>query len=138
MADSIEVLSSLVKALEAGGYNATPSTLVNGSALMVEDLSPVMYNVTFDDRHIKLQKMLKVETVKSTLAQFDRQLSYGIFGGSATIEGNVGQEENDSYVRIVVPMCFYSSVRRVTIVANMVGTVDGQKAEERYAASAAK
>jgi hypothetical protein len=138
MADSIEVLSSLVKALEAGGYNASPSTLVNGSALMVEDLSPVMYNVTFDDRHIKLQKMLKVETVKSTLAQFDRQLSYGIFGGSATIEGNVGQEENDSYVRIVVPMCFYSSVRRVTIVANMVGTVDGQKAEERYAASAAK
>jgi hypothetical protein len=138
MADSIEVLSSLVKALEAGGYNASPSTLVNGSALMVEDLSPVMYNVTFDDRHIKLQKMLKVETVKSTLAQFDRQLSYGIFGGSAQIEGNVGQEENDSYVRIVVPMCFYSSVRRVTIVANMVGTVDGQKAEERYAASAAK
>ncbi len=138
MADSIEVLASLVKALEAGGYNATPSTLVNGSALMVEDLSPVMYNVTFDDRHIKLQKMLKVETVKSTLAQFDRQLSYGIFGGSATIEGQVGQEENDDYVRIVVPMCFYSSVRRVTIVANMVGTVDGQKAEERYAASAAK
>ena len=138
MADSIEVLSSLVKALEAGGYNASPSTLVNGSALMVEDLSPVMYNVTYDDRHIKLQKMLKVETVKSTLAQFDRQLAYGVFGGSAQIEGNVGQEENDSYVRIVVPMCFYSSVRRVTIVANMVGTVDGQKAEERYAASAAK
>jgi hypothetical protein len=138
MADSIEVLQSLVKALEAGGYNAVPSTLVNGSALMIEDLSPVMYNVTFDDRHIKLQKMLKVETVKSTLAQFDRQLSYGVFGGSAQIEGNIGQEENDTYVRIVVPMCFYSSVRRVTIVANLVGTVDGQKAEERYAASAAK
>jgi hypothetical protein len=137
MAD-LSSLQSLVKALEAGGYNAAPSTLVQGSALMVEDLSPVMNLVTFDDSHLKLQKILKVDTVKSTLAQFDRQLSYGIFGGSAQIEGNVGQEETSDYVRIVVPMCYYSHVRRVTIVANMVATVDGQKAEERAAADAAK
>lgn len=137
MAD-LNSLTSLVKALEAGGYNAAPSTLVQGSALMVEDLSPVMNLVTFDDSHLKLQKILKVDTVKSTLAQFDRQLSYGIFGGSAQIEGNVGQEETSDYVRIVVPMCYYSHIRRVTIVANMVATVDGQKAEERAAADAAK
>lgn len=135
---NLENLASLVKALEAGGYNAAPSTLVQGSALQVEDLSPVMQNVTFDDSHIKLQKMLKVETVKSTLAQFDRQLSYGIFGGSAQIEGAVGQEETSDFVRIVVPMAFYSHTRRVTLVANMVETVDGKKAEERAAADAAK
>jgi hypothetical protein len=135
---NLENLASLVKALEAGGYNAAPSTLVQGSALQVEDLSPVMQNVTFDDSHIKLQKMLKVDTVKSTLAQFDRQLSYGIFGGSAQIEGAVGQEETSDFVRIVVPMAFYSHTRRVTLVANMVETVDGKKAEERAAADAAK
>jgi hypothetical protein len=136
--NTLENLASLVKALEAGGYNAAPSTLVQGSALQVEDLSPVMHNVTFDDSHIKLQKMLKVETVKSTLAQFDRQLSYGIFGGSAQIEGAVGQEETSDFVRIVVPMAFYSHTRRVTLVANMIETVDGKKAEERAAADAAK
>lgn len=136
--NTLENLSSLVKALEAGGYNAAPSTLVQGSALQVEDLSPVMHNVTFDDSHIKLQKLLKVDTVKSTLAQFDRQLSYGIFGGSAQIEGAVGQEETSDFVRIVVPMAFYSHTRRVTLVANMVETVDGRKAEERAAADAAK
>jgi hypothetical protein len=135
---TLENLSSLVKALEAGGYNAAPSTLVQGSALQVEDLSPVMHNVTFDDSHIKLQKLLKVDTVKSTLAQFDRQLSYGIFGGSAQIEGAVGQEETSDFVRIVVPMAYYSHTRRVTLVANMVETVDGRKAEERAAADAAK
>lgn len=135
---NLENLSALVKALEAGGYNAAPSTLVQGSALQVEDLSPVMHNVTFDDSHIKLQKMLKVDSVKSTLAQFDRQLSYGIFGGSAQIEGAVGQEETSDFVRIVVPMAFYSHTRRVTLVANMVETVDGRKAEERAAADAAK
>jgi hypothetical protein len=138
MATTLEQLQSLAKALEAGGYNAAPGTLVQGAALQIEDLSPVMNNVTFDESHIKLQKMLKVTPCKSTLAQFDRQLSYGILGGSAQIEGAVGQEETSDFVRIVVPMAYYSHVRRVTIVANMVATVDGKKAEERAASDAAK
>ena len=134
----IDNLQSLVKALEAGGYNAAPSTLVQGSALQIEDLSPVMQNVTYGEEHLKLQKVLKVETCKSTLAQFDRQLSYGNFGGSAQLEGAVGQEETSDFVRVVVPMAFYSHIRRVTVVANLVATVDGMKAEERAAADAAK
>jgi len=97
-----------------------------------------MQVVTFDESHIKLQKMVKVESCKSTLAQFDRQLSYGIFGGSAQLEGAIGQEETSDFVRVTVPMAFYSHTRRVTIVANMVATVDGVKAEERAAADAAK
>jgi len=132
-----EVTQALLKALEAGSYNAAPQTLVQGSSLQIEDLSGVMQLVTFDDSHIKLQKMLKVESCKSTLAQFDRQLSYGIFGGSAQQEGAVGQEEDSQFVRIVVPMAFYSHVRRVTVVANMVQTVDGVKAEDRAARDAA-
>jgi hypothetical protein len=134
----LESIQSLVKALEAGSYNAAPSTLVQGAALQVEDLSPVMHNVTFDDQHIKLQKMLKVESAKTTLVQFNRQLSYGIFGGSAQLEGHVGQEETSDFVRITVPMCYYSHIRRVTVVANMVETLDGTKADERAAADAAK
>jgi hypothetical protein len=138
MSDVISEIQNLVKALEAGGYNAAPSTLTQGAALQTEDLSNVMQVVTFDESHIKLQKMVKVESCKSTLAQFDRQLSYGIFGGSAQIEGQVGQEETSDFVRVTVPMAFYSHTRRVTIVANMVATVDGVKAEERAAADAAK
>ena len=138
MSDLIAELQSLTKALEAGNYNAAPSTLVQGAALQTEDLSNVMQVVTFDESHIKLQKMVKVESCKSTLAQFDRQLSYGIFGGSAQLEGAIGQEESADYVRVTVPMAFYSHTRRVTIVANMVSTVDGVKAEEREAANAAK
>jgi hypothetical protein len=138
MSSDLANIQSLVKALEAGQYNAAPSTLVQGSALQIEDLSPVMQNVTFDNTHIKLQKMLNVESCKSTLAQFDRQLSYGIFGGSAQLEGFVGQEETSDFVRIVVPMAYYSHTRRVTLVANLVATVDGKKAEERAAEDAAK
>jgi hypothetical protein len=138
MNNAIEAIQSLTKALEAGGYNVAPGNLVQGAALQVEDLSSVMEVVTFDDSHLKLAKMIKVESCKSTLAQFDRQLSYGIFGGSAQLEGAVGQEETSDYVRITVPMCFYSHTRRVTLAATLVETVDGKKADERAAADAAK
>ena len=134
----LETLQQLTKALEAGGYNAAPSSLVGGSSLMVEELSNVMHNVTFDDRHLKLQKLLSIDSTKSTLAQFNRQLSYGQFGGSAQLEGFVGQQEDSDYVRVVVPMAYYTHVRRVTLVANMVTTMDGKKAEERAAGDAAK
>jgi hypothetical protein len=138
MSQAIETISSLIKALEAGSYDAQPSKLVQGAALMVEDLSSTVEVTTFDDSHIKLQKAFKVESCKSTLAQFDRQLSYGIFGGSAQLEGHVGQEETSDYVRITYPMCFYSHTRRVTLPSMLVATVDGKKSDERAAADAAK
>jgi hypothetical protein len=133
----IEQIGGLVKALEAGNYDAAPSRLQQGAALQVEDLSDVMHNVTFDQDKIKLQKMLKVESCKSQLAQFNRQLSYGIMGGAAAMEGGIGQEETSDYVRVTVPMAYYSELRRVTLQANLVETVDGVKAEERAASDAA-
>lgn len=133
----IEQLQSLMKALEAGSYNAAPGQLAQGAALMVEDLSPVMQNVTFEDSHIKLQKMLNSKSVKSQLHQFNRQLDYGIFGGSAQYEGGIGEEDTSNYVRAVVPMAYYSTVRRVSVAANLVGTFDGQKAEDRASSDAA-
>lgn len=128
---------ALMKALEAGNQNAAPSTLVQGPALQVENLDSVMRVVTFDEKDIKMQKGMEVESCKSTLAQFDRELSYGIFGGSAQIEGAVGQEDDGEIARIVVPMAYYSTVKRFTDAANMVTTVDGVKAEERQAKRAA-
>jgi len=137
MSKEVEEFITLAKAMEAGGYDAAPSTLTQGSALQIEDLSPVMNNVTFENNHIKLQKMMSTESCKSTLAQFDRQLSYGGFGGSAQLEGNIGQEETSDFVRITVPMAFYSHTRRVTLASTMVATVDGKKSDERAASDAA-
>lgn len=133
----IEQIEALRKALEAGGYNVAPSSLNQGSALQMEDLSPVMNVATYEDKHIKLQKVLKVSPAKGTLVQFNRQLDYGIFGGSAVLEGAVGQESTSSYVRSVVPMAYYAEVRRVTIQSQMVQTFDGVKSEDRAEADAA-
>lgn len=137
MSNTVEQLQQLVKALEVGSYNATPDSLSQGAALQVEDLSPVMQNVTFDDSHIKLQKMLQIKDAKSQLIQFNRQLDYGIFGGSAQYEGGIGEEDTSNYVRSVVPMAYYSTTRRVSVAANMIGAFDGVKAEDRAASDAA-
>lgn len=134
----LQKLEELTKALELGSYNAAPGSLVQGSALQVEDCSPVMHNVTFQDSHLKLQRELKVSKVKGQLVQFMRQLSYGTFGGSAQAEGQVGQEETSDYVRAAVPMAYYSHIRRVTVAANFAETQDGVKAEDREAMAATK
>ena len=132
-----EKVEQLSKALEAGSYNAAPGSLTQGSSLQMEDLSEIMNVATFDDSKIKLQKSLKIKKAKGTLIQFNRQLDYGVFGGSATLEGGVGQEETDTYVRAVVPMAYYVHVRRVTVQAEMIEAFDGVKAEDRVEASAA-
>jgi hypothetical protein len=132
-----EQINDLMKALEAGSYNAAPSTLNQGAALQIEDLSPVMELVTFEDKHIKLQKMLSSKDAKSTLVQYNRQLDYGIFGGSAQYEGGIGEEDTSNVVRAIVPMSYYSTTRRVSVAANMIGAFDGVKAEDRAANDAA-
>lgn len=134
---SIDTIASLVKALEAGSYDVAPSKLLQGPALQIEDLSSAIEITTYQDKHIKLQNAIRVESCKSTLAQFDRQLSYGNFGGSAQLEGNVGREETSDYVRVTYPMCYYSKTRRVTLPSMLVQTVDGQKSDERAAKDAA-
>ena len=78
MNDLLKSLEGLVKTLEAGNYNVAPGQLVQGSALQIENLEAVMHNVTFEDSHIKLQKLFTVKKAKSLLVQYNRQLSYGL------------------------------------------------------------
>lgn len=134
----MEQFQALIKALEAGSYNAAPGTLVNGSATQHEDLSPVMHNVCMKEDAIKMQKSLQIKEVKSNLAQFNRQLSYGALGGSAQFEGAIGQDNTPDVVRAIVPMAYYSKTTRVTTVADMISRFDGKKAEDFAAESVAK
>ena len=131
-------IEELFKALELGGYNAQPSSLVQGGSLQVEDVSPVMKVVTFGDKDIKIQKEVPSKKAKGQLIQFNRQLSYGNLGSSAQLEGQVGAEETSDFIRAVVPMCYYSHVRRVSHAANLAETQDGVKAEDREAQAGAK
>jgi hypothetical protein len=131
-------ISDLLKTMEAGNYDAKPSSMVAGAAVQREDLSPKMENVCYNDKSIVLQKMLSVESSKSNTYQFVRQLSYGDLGGTAVMEGHIGPENTGQYARIVVPMGYYVDTRRVTEQALLVDTFDGKKNDEREAENAAK
>lgn len=133
----IEKLEELRKAFEAGNVNAIPTSRVQGSALQAEDISPIMVNVTYNDKTLKLQKKLSVKPAKGTFIQFLRRLAYGTWGGSAQLEGAVGAEQTGDYVRAGVPMAYYSEVRRVTHVASLVKTVTGEDPKELEAEAAA-
>jgi hypothetical protein len=135
---STEIIQELKKAIEAGSYNAAPSSLTQGSSLQKEDLSPVMNVTTAKEKAIKLQKMLSVVPHKSTFVQFNRQLDYGALGGSATLEGGIGIDKTSSYVRAGVPMAFYAHTRRVTEAAMQVQSFDGVNAQKRADEDAAK
>jgi hypothetical protein len=135
--DLLSKIEELKKAIEAGGYNTAPGQLTQGGSLQHEDLSTTMNVTTFEDRHIKLQKLFKVVPAKGTLVQYNRQLDRGPFGGSAVLEGAVGAEHTTTYVREVTPMCYYAEVRRVTEQANLIESFDGVKAEDRVEIDAA-
>lgn len=131
-------IADLVKASEAGNYDARPGTLVQGPALGKEDLSPKMESVCFKDKSIVLQELLDTESAKSNTWQFVRQLSYGDFEGSAQLEGHVGPENTSDFARVAVPMSYYVDHRRVTEVSMITDTFDGKKSDDRAAEDAAK
>lgn len=137
MATIIEKLNDISKALEAGIAVGPPGTLTQGAALQKEDLSPVMNVVTFQDKHLKLSKLIPVEKASGTMVQYDRMLDYGIFGGSATLEVSAGQENTGTYVRAFVPMAFYADRRVVSFASQAVQTFDGKKNLERETSNAA-
>lgn len=128
-------IQELMKALQAGSYNVAPDSLRQGPALLVEDVSPLYHNQTYEDRHIFLQKELTVKKVKSVTVQFNRKLAHGRFGGSARAEGAIGRERTSNWTRVAVPMCYYSEIRRVTVPATFVETQGGDKIEDLEAES---
>lgn len=137
---SMELLTKieeLKKALELGSYNTAPNSLTQGASLQSEDLSKKMHVLTYGDKDIKIQKEVKVEKAKGQLIQFNRQLSYGVFGGTATTEGLVGQEDTLDVIRVAVPMAYYSTMTRVTYAANVAQAFDGVSAEDRAGQAAA-
>lgn len=129
-----EAIQGLAKALEAGNPNVAPSLRSQGNALQdIESDPDAMVAITLEEDALKLQKLLKVDPVKSTLVQFRRQLSPGRMGGSAQMEGAIGRRQDSEYTMAVVPMAYYSAIREVTVAAMKVAAFDGLSAEDRYA-----
>lgn len=134
--ETVKLLQDLHKAMSVETYDVAPSALRQADALMIEDVSGLYHTTTYEDKHIFLQRDLKVEKVKSITVQFVRKLSHGRFGGSARAGGAIGRERTSDWARVAVPMCYYSEIRRVTLPATFVATQGGDKIEDTEADSA--
>lgn len=75
--DIQSTLTSLMKALEAGSYNAAPGNLVGGAKLEVEplDLSGLNW-VQFDEKHIMLHNNLNCNHERRTYNGFTEKYDY--------------------------------------------------------------
>jgi len=128
----------LEKGLEAGYRVGSPGTWTQGAALQVEDLSPVMYNATYQEKHLFLTKELAEKKAKSLTVEYDRQLSYGILGSSATLEVSAGQDNTLDVVRDYMPVKFYTTNSKTSVALVRTESFDGMDNEARNADSCAK
>lgn len=133
----MDKLTDIAKALEAGYALGPVGGRVQGAALQIQDMSPVMNNLTFGDDHIKLQKWLPTVKAKAMVYEYQRQLSYGQLDGMATLEISAGQQDQGQYVKAFAAMAFYHTQAVVSVAATMVKTFDGVNNEEREAKNAA-
>jgi len=130
--------TQLEKGLEAGYRVGSPGTWTQGAALQVEDLSPVMYNATYQEKQLFLTKELVERKAKSLTVEYDRQLSYGVMGSSATLEVSAGQDNTLDVVRDFMPVKFYTTNSRTSVALVRTESFDGMDNEARQADSCAK
>lgn len=130
--------SRLEKGLEAGYRVGNPGGFTQGAALQIEDLSPVMYTATYQDKHLFLTKQLTEKKAKSMTVEYNRQLSYGTLGSSATLEVSAGQDNTPDFHRAFMPIKFYTTNSRTSVALTKVESFDGMDNEARNAESCAK
>ena len=76
---SQEQLDALLKSLSTGtdAYDAAPSTLTGGTALMVESLDASLKSVTFSMKNLKLWPRIPKDRAYNTVEEYNRITSYG-------------------------------------------------------------
>lgn len=133
-------IESLVKALEAGSTNGTPSSLTNGSALQRIPMPATLQKVYADESlTLKLSNLIPAKPHKATDYYYDRMLSPGQLGFAAQLEETaIGAQQDLQVVRAAVPLVLYVDLRFTTTIAELVGQVDDKAASERQAEAAAE
>jgi len=135
--EALRNTAGLRKGLEAGYRVGNTGSFVQGAALQIENLENIMYNATYQNEDLYLQKELVEKKAKSTSVEYDRILSYGTMGSSATLEVSAGQDNTPDIRRDVMPIKFYTTNSRVSIAAIKIESFDGKDNEARMAESAA-
>ena len=130
-----EVVSELNKALSAGsitgGASVDQATAGSGAPLKPESLDRQMKLLTFDDSFLRLWQLIPKTQAYNTVEEFNQLKSYGSEFGGALNEGQLGIEEDSTYVRRTEKIKYYGEVGSVTHPMQLVRSFDGQGAMQR-------
>lgn len=121
-AASEEELQQLHKALTVGNQNPP---LSGGNVLRVESLESTLRIVSFQMEHIRFWKLIPKIGEISTVAEYNRLLSYGNQGGAFFNEGGLPRTEDTNYERKTALVKFLGTTREVSHVSTVITSNHG-------------
>lgn len=124
---------ALNKALTAG-YGTDSATMVNGRAMIPEDLESTTVNVVAQLKEdCKVFNGLKKEPVNSTVHEFNRRTQHGDYRFLSVAEGGSSAETDQALERKFLEMKYLQTRRSVTKQMEVVKTFEGALASEKLA-----
>jgi hypothetical protein len=120
-------LQDLYKALEASSLTGNQSLNIEnpglGAALKVESLEKTLKVVTFTEKQLTLWKSFNKKPAFSTVEEFNQLTSVGSDRGGFTLEGELPEEDDSSYVRKAQLVKYLGTTRVVSHPAVMTSTI---------------
>ena len=127
---SQEQLDALLKSLSTGtdAYDAAPSTLTGGTALMVESLDASLKSVTFSMKNLKLWPRIPKDRAYNTVEEYNRITSYGETQNGGFFDADSGAapaEQTAAYNRQVQVVRYLGTTRVVSHPLTLVKPAHG-------------
>jgi len=123
----------LQKALLTTGYGTDVAAFTGGQALRVQSLDQVLYDVVWQEAHIKLFKLLKKSPTYSTVDEWTERSEYGGPWGAVAGEADNPPSTTAELARRVGYVKFYRTYREVSHVATIVKNIVQAVSEEEQA-----
>lgn len=122
---SSEQLLQLSKALEATqltGIQTLNSTTASGGPLKLESLERTLKVLAYRETSLRLYKKINTSKAFNTVEEYVQQTSYAGDGGSFTLEGELPQSNDPTYVRRSQLVKYLGDTRSVTHQFTLVNT----------------
>jgi hypothetical protein len=127
-----DTLEALTKALSAGsGVNTANFTGLR--AMTPESLDTTLVNVLWTQDEARLFKALKKNPVKSPVHQWAKRTDVGDGDGAWVAEGGDSLEKDQTIERVYVTMKYLQTLRKVTLQATLVNSIEDAEASEKIA-----
>jgi len=118
-------MQELQKALAATELRGSDVSASSGAPLKVESLENILKIITFQESDIQFWKRIPKLPAFNTVEEYNQLVSVGSGRGGFTNEGELGEEDDSTYVRKAQLVKFINKVKSVTHPMQLVNTMVG-------------